>query len=79
MTSGRANLALKNMQSFAMQQQNDHGQASFWMKSVMACIPAGPVGMNSLKLVQNLILAVGGRLFTSPSILMQSFCVTMSP
>jgi hypothetical protein len=79
MTSGRANLALKNMLSSVMQQLNDHGQASFWMKSVMGCIPAGHVGMNSLRLVQNLILAVGGRLFTSPSILMQLFCVTMSP
>jgi hypothetical protein len=79
MTSGRGNSVLKNMLSFVMQQLNDHGQASFWMKSVLVSTPAGPVGMNSLKLVPNLILAVGGRLFTSPSIPMQSFCVTMSP
>jgi hypothetical protein len=68
-----------NTRFFATQQLNDHGQASFWMKSVMVCIPAGPVGMNSLKLVPNLILAVGGRLFMSPSIPTQSFCVMMFP
>jgi hypothetical protein len=79
MISGKVNLAMTNTRSFATQQRNDHGQASFLMKSVMVCIPAGPVEMNCLKLAQNLILAVGGRLFMSPSIPTQSFCVMMSP
>jgi hypothetical protein len=79
MTSGRGNSVLKNMLSFVMQQLNDHGQASFLMKSAMDCIPAGPVEMNSSKRGQSLILAAGGRPFMSPLIPTQSFCVMTSP